>query len=189
LAEQLDAFGLDVPEDAEGFADLAETLESLAGADAPLEADFTGSDGVLDQEAFDAAVADWEDSVAAAEAAGSDLAATEEAFAAVDAAQADVAAGQEAPSDAAVREAMVDGLNATGAGPVTDADITDGMFGWVSDRMGLGKEEGLVPDYIAREADEAGDGDEAETDAAAEEATALPASTEEAALYSRPPKT
>ena len=76
-------------------------------------------------------------------------------------------------SDAALTQAIVDGLNATGAGPVRDADVTDEMFDWVSSRMGVDEEDGLVDDYI---------GDQAEEAALEEEDVLIEEEAEEAAL-------
>lgn len=68
-----------------------------------------------------------------------------------DVAEAETAAttAAEAVSDEALRKAMIDSLNATGAGPVTEDDITPEMEIWVSDQLGVGEAEGLIDAYIA----------------------------------------
>ncbi|MFD0978546.1 hypothetical protein [Tropicimonas aquimaris] len=69
----------------------------------------------------------------------------------------------EAVSKEVMRQAMVDSLNATGNGPVTEEDVTPEMEDWVAAQLGVGKADGLIDDYIARQPDEMSETDTPET--------------------------
>lgn len=161
----LDELGYEQPTTAEEFDALRATLTEQANATEPMAEDFTGADGVLDEDAFNAAVDQWSADTVAANAALDDLDAASEAFNAIDDAEMAVAEGLEATSDEALTQAIVDGLNATGAGPVTEDDVTDEMFDWVSGRLGVGDEQdGLIDDFIAQQEEAALDDEMVEDD-------------------------
>ncbi|WP_068116071.1 hypothetical protein [Tropicimonas marinistellae] len=58
----------------------------------------------------------------------------------------------EAASEEVMRQAMVDSLNSTGAGPVADEDLTQEMEDWVAARLGVDDHDGLIDDYRAIQA-------------------------------------
>ena len=151
LGASLSGLSLEVPTTPEEFDALSGSLSALAQADGPVEGDYLNADGSLDQPAFDAAVAEHEASVASANAALADLDETRAGFDAVAAAGETVAELETATSQEAMVQAMVDGLNATGAGPVAPEDMTDDMIGWVSERLGVGDAQGLIDDYVENE--------------------------------------
>ena len=66
------------------------------------------------------------------------------------AAAADVTAAGDASSENALIEAMVAGLNATGAGPVTAEDMDPDMVDWVSAQMGVGDADGFIDAYLTK---------------------------------------
>lgn len=51
-------------------------------------------------------------------------------------------------------EAMVAGLNATGASPLTIEDINADMTDWVRVQMGVGDVDGFIDAYLANFADQ-----------------------------------
>ncbi|SNS80193.1 hypothetical protein [Tropicimonas sediminicola] len=85
----------------------------------------------------------------------------------------------DAVSEEVMRQAMVDSLNATGNGPVTEDDITPEMEDWVAAQLGVGEADGLIDDYIARQQEEMSETDTPET-AEAEDSVETEAPEEEA---------
>ena len=139
-----------VPFEAE--AQLTERLQALR--DAPVaETDPAYGQYLADITAIEEALAD----LAEIDQAGLTVIMTEEA----------VMLAEEAAGQDDLIQAMVDGLNATGAGPVTEADLTPEMIEWVEERLGVDDATGLIDDYIAQQAAEAA---AVEEEAAAEDA-------------------
>ena len=152
----LAGLGYEAPATAQDYQALADRLNEQANAAEPSIDDFTDENGVVDQSAYDDAVTQWSADTVAASAALEDFDEAFSAFNAVEAAQAAVEEGADAVSDDALMQAIVDGLNATGAGPVTADDITPAMFDRVSALMGIGEDQdGLIDDYLARQGNDA----------------------------------
>ena len=164
----LDPLGLTLPNSVAGWDDLEATLAGLANAPEPDPADYMVevevevpsevegeeptivTEMVLDEAAYQAAVETWTQTTAAALTAEGNLAPAREAWTAYAIAFGDAQSKEAAASEAAMIAAIVDGLNATGAGPVTEDDITEEMVAWVAARLGAGDDlDGLIDEYIA----------------------------------------
>lgn len=135
----LDGLNMTVPTNAAELDAMIEQLTALSTADAPIEADS------VDAQAYQDALIAWQSSMLAASQAlsiyeGSDL------YAAAN----DAGATGEASSEDAMIEAMVAGLNATGAGPVTVGDMSPEMIEWVASQLGVGESDGLIDAYLAQ---------------------------------------
>jgi len=144
----LDDLGLVLPSEPAEYDALLADLQIIAGSAAPAPLDYTDDAGTFDQASYDAAVAKWSTDVATATKAIADYDAVLGASSQLATAQNayDSAAG--AISEDALIQAIVDGLNATGAGPVGPDDVTQQMLDWVSQEMGVGEADGLMDDYL-----------------------------------------
>ena len=126
----------------------------------PLGSDFD------DELVYQKALEDWMISTAVAADALEQYHNSELFVAAEDASEAEAASSEEA-----MIQAMVGGLNATGAGPVGVEDMSPEMVEWVAAQLGVGDADGLIDAYLARmdymdvpEAPSELDEDESETD-------------------------
>ncbi|MXQ07024.1 hypothetical protein GQ651_04100 [Alphaproteobacteria bacterium GH1-50] len=164
----LNPLRLMLPSSVSGWDDLEATLASLASAPEPDKVDYMVevevevpsevegeeptivTEMVLDQDAYDAAVETWTAMTGAAKTAEANLAPARDAWTAYAIAFGEAQSKEAAASEDAMIAAIVDGLNATGAGPVTEDDITDEMVAWVAARLGAGDDlDGLIDAYIA----------------------------------------
>ena len=114
-----------------------------------------------DEEAFEEAHTDWTTSTENANEALDGYVADYDDG--VEMAESDVELAEEQISEEALIEAMVAGLNATGAGPVENDDMTEEMIDWVSDQVGVTYDEfgdvvevtdGFIDDYIGMETED-----------------------------------
>ena len=139
---------MDLPTDADGYAALLADLEAIAGSASPDPLDYTDAEGVFDQAAYDAAVSQWSSDVDTATQALTQYDEVLAAAADLQAAQDEFDTATDAVSEEALIQAIVDGLNATGAGPIDADDVTPEMLDWVSQQMGVGDADGLIDDYL-----------------------------------------
>ena len=157
---------LAVPNTTADWNALETTLAALGDAPRPEEADYmietevevasdvegegavTETRMVLDEDAYAEALSEWNAQTAAASAAQEAYDATRSAWLAYAVAYADAEDKEDAASEGTMIEAIVAALNATGAGPVSEDDISDEMVAWVSARMGVGEDlDGLIDAY------------------------------------------
>lgn len=151
----LEGLGYDVPTNLTELEALSDVLNEQATAPEPLKEDFTNEEDVFDETAYNDAVDAWSKDKVSAKTALAGFDEVSDAYEAVDEAQLAVEEGLLATSDEALTQAIVDGWNATGAGPTTAVDVTPEVFGWVSKKMGVGEDQnGLIDDYIAQQPEE-----------------------------------
>ncbi len=152
LAASYDALlgdlGLALPTDVSDYDALLAGLQAISDSTAPDPLDYTDDTGVFDQADYDAAVAQWTTDVTNAQQAIADYDAMLQSATDLASAQDDFDAATDAVSEDALIQAIVDGLNATGAGPVGPDDVTQEMLDWVSQEMGVGEADGLMDDYL-----------------------------------------
>ncbi|SFB75296.1 hypothetical protein [Tropicimonas isoalkanivorans] len=55
-----------------------------------------------------------------------------------------------ATNSTALRQAIADSYYATGQGPMTEADVSPEVEAWVSQQLGVGDDDGLIDEYMAR---------------------------------------
>ncbi len=138
----LGTMGLSMPTTAKEYNALFDELTALSTAAAPDPANYPeDAAGAADYETDFTA---WETSSQDATTALADAEA-----AAIFAASAEVSEAGESSSEEAMIEAMVAGLNATGAGPVTTEDMDPDMIEWVSARLGVGDADGFIDVYLS----------------------------------------
>ncbi|RYH09578.1 hypothetical protein [Tropicimonas sp. IMCC6043] len=160
FGDAAEALGITATSFEEAQADLTKMTELHAGAvpeepTAPVEAGYNDpqdyqdalaaynsaySTWQQDKQAWDEKSADLAEAQALADALATDLATYE-------AADAKVIETEAASSEEAMRQAMADSLNTTGARGVTADDMTDEMAAWVADRLGVDESDGLIDDY------------------------------------------
>lgn len=162
-SDLLAPLGYSLPNNPTDWDTLKGDLETIAASPEPVEDDYlveTEVEGevegeveivlVLDEEAYNQAVTEWSNAVGDANAALADYDATRAAWMDYAVAYNDALAKEAAASEDAMIAAIVDALNATGAGPVTADDVSDDMVAWVAARLGAGDDlEGLIDEYIA----------------------------------------
>jgi hypothetical protein len=129
-----------MPTSADDLEAMTEELMALSTAPIPLASDYS-DDAAAHQQALEA----WMISTAVAADALSQYESSDLYAAATDA-----QAAEDLSSEEAMIEAMVAGLNATGAGPLTVDDMSPEMIEWVAAQLGVGDDEGLIDAYLAQ---------------------------------------
>jgi hypothetical protein len=69
-----------------------------------------------------------------------------------------------ATNGTALRQAIADSYSATGQGPMTEADVSPEVEAWVSQQLGVGDDDGLIDEYMARSGISPAEVEEIDTD-------------------------
>ncbi|NIZ61249.1 hypothetical protein DL239_09710 [Sedimentitalea sp. CY04] len=99
--------------------------------------------------ADDPAYDQWEADVAAVTDAQSVMTQLNEDWATLQDAQREVDGASAGANETAMMDAIVAAINSTGAGPVTEADVTPEMTEWVAKQLGVGDSRGAIDAYMA----------------------------------------
>ncbi len=100
-------------------------------------------------EADDPAYTQWAEDAAAVTDAQSVMTRLNEDWASLQDAKSEVEGATAGTSEADMMDAIVAAINSTGAGPVTEADVTPEMAEWVAAQLGVGDSSGAIDAWLS----------------------------------------